>query len=86
MNLFSAGAELLGNVGFRVIKGSSKLIYGGGQAVVGMVSENDELVEQGLKNAGDGAFGLTVGLVKNAFKGDSGDSGDDSDGFDVDTY
>lgn len=71
MSLFSAGAELLGNVGWGVIKGSGKLIYGSGQAIIGMVAEDDELVEQGVKNVGTGAFGLTVGLVKNAIKGDS---------------
>lgn len=84
MSLFSAGAELLGNVGFGVIKSSGKLIYGGGQAIIGMVSEDDELIEQGFKNAGNGAFSLTVGLVRNAINGDSGDDGDED--FDVDTY
>jgi hypothetical protein len=84
MRLFSAGAELLGNVGWGVIKGSGKLIYGSGQAIIGMVAEDNELVEQGVKNVGSGAFGLTVGLVKNAIKGDGGD--DEGEDFDVDTY
>ncbi len=87
MSLFSAGMDLLDNVGWRVIKGSGKLIYGGGQTVLGMVSEDGELVERGVKNLGSGAFSLTVGLVKNTINGDSGDDGDDGDDdFDVDTY
>lgn len=84
MSLFSAGAELLDNVGWRVIKGSGKLLYGSGQAVIGMVSEDGELVERGVKNLGSGAFSLTIGLVGKAIKGDSGD--DEDEDFDLDTY
>jgi hypothetical protein len=82
MSLFSQGAELIGDLGFRVIKNSGKVIYGAGQAVVGLVSEDEELIENGVKNLGQGAVGLSIALVTKAIKGDSSD--DDSDDNDLD--
>jgi hypothetical protein len=77
MSLFSQGAELIGDLGFRVIKNSGKVLYGAGQSIVGIVSEDEELIANGVKNLGDGAVGLSIGLVAKAIKGDSSD--DDSD-------
>ena len=82
MSLFSQGAELIGDLGFRVIKNSGKVIYGAGQSLVGLVSEDEELIANGVKNLGDGAVGLSIGLVTKAIKGDSSD--DDSDDNDLD--
>lgn len=82
MSLFSQGAELIGDLGFRVIKNSGKVIYGAGQSLVGLVSEDEELIANGVKNLGDGAVGLSIGLVTNAIKGDNSD--DDSDDNDLD--
>lgn len=83
MSLFSQGAELIGDLGFRVIKNSGKVIYGAGQAVVGLVSEDEELIENGVKNLGDGAVGLSIGLVAKAIKGDSSDDDSDDNNLDV---
>ncbi|MEA5621256.1 hypothetical protein VB711_25975 [Cronbergia sp. UHCC 0137] len=82
MSLFSQGAELIGDLGFRVIKNSGKVLYGAGQSIVGIVSEDEELIANGVKNLGDGAVGLSIGLVAKAIKGDSSD--DDSDDNDLD--
>ncbi len=77
MNFLKIGTEFVGDVGFGVIKNSGRLIYGSGQTIVGMVTEDDELVENGVKNLGHGAFGLTVGVVKKAVGGDKSEDGDD---------
>ncbi len=82
MNLLKLGTEFVGDVGFGVIKNSGRLIYGGGQAIIGMVTEDGELVENGVKNFGHGAFGLTVGVVKQAVGGDNSEDGDDDIYFD----
>lgn len=82
MSLFSQGAELIGDLGFRVIKNSGKVLYGAGQSVVGLVSEDEELIAKGFENLGQGAVGLSIGLVNKAIKGDSSD--DDSDDNDLD--
>lgn len=79
MSLFSQGAELIGDLGFRVIKNSGKVLYGAGQSIVGLVSEDEELIANGVKNLGEGAVGLSIGLVTNAIKGDNSDNSDDSD-------
>lgn len=71
MKVLQSGIELLGNVGFGVIKNSGRCLYGGTQAVLGMVSEDDELVEQGVKNLGRGAIGLTIHTAKQIMTGDS---------------
>lgn len=78
MGLFTAGAELIGEVGFRVVKNSAKVVYGGGQTILGVVSEDEELIAQGIKNVGTGGLGLTIG----AFMGD--DESDDYEDIDMD--
>lgn len=82
MGIFKIAADFVGDVGFGVIKKSSRIIWGGGQAIVGMISEDDELVEQGLKNAGEGAVGLVSTLVMKEINGD--DSETDGQDIDVD--
>ena len=83
MSLFSQGAELIGDLGFRVIKNSGKVLYGAGQSIVGIVSEDEELIANGVKNLGDGAVGLSIGLVAKAIKGDSSDDDSDDNDWDV---
>jgi hypothetical protein len=83
MSIFRVGTELLGDLSLGIIKNSSKVIYGGGQAIVGMVTENDELVENGVKNLGNGAFGLSIGLVQKAITGDN--SEDENQNIDLDS-
>lgn len=82
MRILQSGIELVGNVGFGVIKNSGRMLYGGGQAVLGIVSEDDELIEQGVKNLGRGAVGLTINTASKFITGDSDE--DEADNADVD--
>jgi hypothetical protein len=82
MGIFKAGAELLGDLGFAVVKNSGRVLYGTGQAVIGAVSEDEELIEQGVKNLGKGAMGLGFHAAKNFVGGDS--SEDDIENNDID--
>lgn len=82
MRILQSGIELVGNVGFGVIKNSGRLLYGGGQTVLGIVSEDDELIEQGVKNLGRGAVGLTIHTARQIITGDSDE--DEADNADVD--
>ena len=87
MNLFRSGAELLGDVGFGVIKNSGRFLYGTGQAVVGFVSEDEELIGQGVKNLGKGAMGLGFHAARKLADEDSseGEIDDDYDYNDFDS-
>ncbi len=81
MNLLKAGSDLVGDLGFKVIKNSGRVVWGGGQMILGAVSDNDELVEKGLKNTGKGALGLGIGLLgKNK---DDDDLESDCEGIDI---
>ena len=82
MSIFKVAADFVGDVGFGVIKQSGRIVWGGGQAIVGMVSQDDELVEQGLKNAGQGTVGLVSSLVIRNINGD--DSETDTEEINVD--
>ncbi|NJL10504.1 MAG: hypothetical protein HC836_49605 [Richelia sp. RM2_1_2] len=82
MGIFKFAADFVGDVGFGVIKKSSRIVWGGGQAVLGMVSQDEELVEKGLKNAGQGAVGLAYTLLLKNQNGD--DSETDGEDIDVD--
>ncbi|MBE9044680.1 hypothetical protein IQ255_09720 [Pleurocapsales cyanobacterium LEGE 10410] len=86
MNILQSGIEVLGNVGFGVIKNSGRLLYGSGQTVIGIVSENDELTEQGVKNLGRGAMGLTIHAAKEIITGDSHEDELENDDIDLDYY
>ena len=81
MSIFRAGAEILGDLGWGIIKNSGRAIYGGGQTVLGMVSEDEELIESGVRNLGKGAVGLTFGFVNKSLNGDS--SEDESEDIDL---
>lgn len=81
MSLFRVATNFVGDVGFGVIKQSSRIVWGGGQAIVGMVSQDDELLEQGIKNAGKGTVGLVSSLVMKNIDGD--DSETDTEEIDV---
>lgn len=74
MKIFNAGAEVIGKVGFGVIKNSFRTVYGGGQALVGVLTESEDLVEQGIRNTGRGVAGLGANLiVKSISEGTSED-------------
>ena len=74
MRILQSGIELVGNVGWGVVKNSGRCLYGGGQAVLGMVSEDEELIGQGVKNLGKGAMGLTFSVASKFVGGDSEES------------
>jgi hypothetical protein len=82
-SIFRVGTELVGDLGWKIVKNSGRAIYGSGQAIIGIVTEDDELVENGVKNLGQGAFGLSVGLVKKAIAGDN--SEEDNQDIDLDS-
>ena len=86
MKILQSGIELLGNVSFGVVKNSGRLLYGSGQAVIGLVSEDDELIEQGVKNLGRGAIGLTVHTAKEIITGNSQEDEIANDDVDLDYY
>ncbi len=77
MIIIKAGTELLSDLGWGIIKNSGRILYGGGQAVVGMVTEDEELVENGVRNLAKGAGGLSLGLVKKAINGDESEDGNE---------
>lgn len=79
MSLFRAATNFVGDVGFSVIKQSSRIVWGGGQTIVGMVSQDDELIEQGLKKAGKGTVGLVSCLIIKNIDGDNSET----DGEDI---
>lgn len=83
MSIFRAGTELLGDLGWGIIKNSGRVIYGGGQAIVGMVTEDEELVENGVKNLAKGAGGLSLSLVKKAANEDSSDDDNEDSNLDL---
>lgn len=84
MKILQSGIELLGNIGFGVIKNSGRCLYGSGQTVIGIVSEDDELIEQGVKNLGKGAMGLTIHAVKEIITGNSQEDELANDDVDLD--
>ena len=65
-----------------VLRHAGRVVYGVGQATVGLVTESDELIEKGIKNAGRGGASLGLGaVVKNVFGQDV--ESDDSPELDV---
>lgn len=72
-------AGFLGNVGFGVIKNSGRILQRAGQAVVGIVTESDELVESGVKNMGRGTLGLGIGGGMKKLRGEKSDEDSDVD-------
>jgi hypothetical protein len=86
MKIWQSGIELLGDVGLGVIKNSGRLLYGTGQALVGVVSEDDELIEQGVKNLGSGAMGLSFHAARQFIAGDSGEAEVETNDSDLDSF
>ncbi|MBD2299067.1 hypothetical protein [Nostoc sp. FACHB-190] len=80
MSLFKIAADFVGDVGFGVIKNSGRILFGGGKAIVGVVTDDQELLEEGLKGAGKGVLGLGSALVmKNLNEDDSESTEEDID-------
>ena len=77
---------VLADWGLGMIKNGGRLIYGSGQAVVGVVTENDELVESGIKNAGKGVKGLGIAALNKFVRKKLGgeDSGTETETEDID--
>ena len=78
--MYPSARVLLGELGIGVVKNSGLLIYGGGKTLIGVVTENDELLESGIKTTGKGAKGLGLAVlnkfVRNKFGGDDSDTED----------
>lgn len=85
MSLFSAAADLIGDVGLGVIKHSGKVMWGGGKTVLGVVTGDTELIEDGLGTVAKGSVGLGATLIKKAvLNDDDADSDCGNDIFDYD--
>jgi hypothetical protein len=69
MSLFQIGEEIVGNLGFGTVKNLGKVVWGTGQAVIGMVNDDSELLEAGIKNVGRGGIGLGIGAIAKTLGG-----------------
>ncbi len=66
MSVIRIASELVGNVGFGVIKNTVRLAFGGGKAVVGLVTEDEELIKDGWHTATRGAVHLGAAVIGNS--------------------
>ena len=82
MGLFSAAADFVGDVGFSVIKNSGRIALGGGKAVLGLITEDEELIGEGIGQAGKGAIYLGASVIGKQVFDDDDDSDSLFDGFD----
>ena len=80
MSLFSAAADLVGNVGFGVIKNSGKIALGSGKAILGVLTKDEDLMGDGLGQLGKGTLGLGVSVLGKTLSGN--DDADDCQMFD----
>jgi hypothetical protein len=58
MSIFSTASDLVSDIGFGVIKHSVGVAVGGGKALLGAVTGDDELIDDGLRAVGKGVIGL----------------------------
>jgi len=63
MSLFNVAADLIGGVGFNAIKHSGRIALGGGKAVIGVVTSDPDLIEEGLGSVVKGSIGLGTTLI-----------------------
>lgn len=83
MSLFRAAAGIVGDIGFGVIKHTGRMAIGGGKAIVGVIIEDEEMIENGLKGVANGTLGLGLTLTRKALTGDP-DSEESEDNFGLD--
>jgi hypothetical protein len=76
MSIFNAAIDLVGEVGFGVIKNSGRVIFGGGKAILGVVTEDEYLIAEGIEAMGAGAVGIGGSVLRKNILDDN--SGDDS--------
>ncbi len=76
MSIFGAAADLVGDIGLGVIKHSGRVILGGGQTLLGVITEDEELIGDGIGKIGKGALGLGSCVLRNAVLGDDSDDDD----------
>lgn len=80
MSFFGTAANIIGDVGFSVIKNSGRIVLGSGKTIVGVITEDEELIGAGVGQMGKGAFYLASAAVGKAVLGD--DDSDDDQLFD----
>lgn len=68
-------SDFVGDVGLGVIKHSAKIVWGGGEAIVGFATNDEELIAKGLKDAGTAAAGLGMTLVSRNINGSDSEGG-----------
>jgi hypothetical protein len=81
MSIFSAAFDFVGDVGFGVIKNSGRIAFGGGKAILGVVTEDETLIAEGLETMGQGAVGLGVAVTTNAIRGEDSEEDETIDPF-----
>ncbi|MBD1855495.1 MULTISPECIES: hypothetical protein [Leptolyngbya] len=77
MSIFSTVSNLVGDIGFGVIRHSAGVAIGGGKAILGVVTGDDELIDDGLRTVGKGAIGLGGAIVTKAI-GNQGSEEDET--------
>lgn len=80
MSLFSAAADVIGNVGFGIIKSSGRIALGGGKTLLGVLTEDEDLIGDGLSQVGKGTIGLGSAVLGKALSGN--DDADDDQALD----
>jgi hypothetical protein len=87
MRFFGDAADLIGDIGFSVIKNVGCIAIGGGKTLIGVLTEDEELINGGVSQMGKGAFLLASSAVGKAVMDDDDSENDqlfdDFDDFDV---
>ena len=63
MSFFRMTTDLIGDLGIGVIKHSGRIALGGGKTIIGALTEDEDLIADGLSQAGKGAVGLGLSVV-----------------------
>ena len=75
MSIFGSVTNVIEEVGFGVIKHSGRIAWGGGKAILGVVTDDKELIDEGLSSVAKSSVGLGVNLIsKVIFGNDSNDT------------
>lgn len=84
MGLLGATADLIGNIGFSVIKNSGRIALGGGKTIIGVLTEDEDLIGEGVGQMSKGAFFLASSAIGKAIMDDDDSENDQLfDDFDV---
>jgi hypothetical protein len=71
MNILGSALDVIGNVGFGVIRHSGGIVWGGSKAIVGVIAEDEEMIGAELGSVAKSAVGLGLTLVGKALSEDN---------------